>query len=140
MEFYLVWGLVCAITAALIAGNKGRSRGGWAVLGFFFSLIAVLIVSCLPSLYETPKRRVERAVAPPPRWRLIGAACLAVGAVIIAAILGSKDNSSPIDARPASFKEFADPIKSDDVGRLGRNAGDSQWTREDLKRGWRIVR
>jgi len=61
MEFFIFWCLLGAIVSALIAGSKGRSAGGWAVLGFFLGLIAILIVACLPNLNEI--RRIETEAA-----------------------------------------------------------------------------
>ena len=38
-----------AVACALIAHRKGRSTALWAVLGFFFGPIALLIIACLPN-------------------------------------------------------------------------------------------
>lgn len=47
MEFVIIW-IGCAIACYFVAKNKGRNAAGWAVAGFFFSLIALLIVALLP--------------------------------------------------------------------------------------------
>ena len=44
----LIWGIIFAITCGYIANEKGRSAGAWSALGFFFGLIALLIIICLP--------------------------------------------------------------------------------------------
>ena len=40
-------GLLMAFITASIAGSKGRSRGAWGMLGFFFGLIALIAACCL---------------------------------------------------------------------------------------------
>lgn len=49
MEILLIW-LVFAVATAAVAGSKGRSVIGWFLLGVLFSLIALIVVACLPSL------------------------------------------------------------------------------------------
>lgn len=44
----LIWAVMYAIGCGCIAEEKGRSAGAWALLGFFFGLIALLIIVCLP--------------------------------------------------------------------------------------------
>jgi hypothetical protein len=44
--------LVGALASGLVASNKGRSAGAWALFGAFFPLIALIIVVCLPSAHE----------------------------------------------------------------------------------------
>jgi hypothetical protein len=44
--------LVGALVAGLVASNKGRSAGAWAVFGALFPLIALIIVVCLPATHE----------------------------------------------------------------------------------------
>lgn len=44
----LIWSIMFAIGCGLIANEKGRSAGAWSLLGFFFGLIALLIIICLP--------------------------------------------------------------------------------------------
>jgi hypothetical protein len=41
---YLMVGLVGGLISALIANGKGRNVLGWGVAGFFFPLIATLIL------------------------------------------------------------------------------------------------
>jgi len=48
MEWVLIW-LVCGIAAAVIASGKGRSAGGWFLLGILIGPFG-LIVAALPSL------------------------------------------------------------------------------------------
>jgi hypothetical protein len=47
--FLFIW-IVMAFVCSAIAGSKGRSVVGWFVLGFLFSIFALLIVACLPAL------------------------------------------------------------------------------------------
>ena len=49
MELFLLW-LMFAITAAVIAGGKGRSVVGWFFLGLAVSIFAVVMVACLPAV------------------------------------------------------------------------------------------
>ena len=44
----LIWSIIFGIVCGYIANEKGRSAGTWAILGFFFGLIALLIIVCLP--------------------------------------------------------------------------------------------
>ena len=44
----LIWSIIFTIACSYIANEKGRSAGAWAILGFFFGLIALLIIICLP--------------------------------------------------------------------------------------------
>jgi hypothetical protein len=47
--FVLIGGLIAAIICAVIAGTKGRSAIGWGILGFFFSIITLIVVIVIPS-------------------------------------------------------------------------------------------
>jgi hypothetical protein len=65
MGFILIFVLirvVMGIAAAAIASHKGRSTVGWFFIGFFFDLIAIIVVAVLPNLKEQQanKRRQER--------------------------------------------------------------------------------
>lgn len=44
----LTWGIIFGIGCGYIANEKGRSAIVWSTLGFFFGLIALLIIVCLP--------------------------------------------------------------------------------------------
>ena len=44
----LIWSIIFTIACGYIANEKGRSARAWAILGFFFGLIALLIIICLP--------------------------------------------------------------------------------------------
>src|ERR1700742_4095956 len=44
---FLGIGLIMAFATASIAGSKGRDRGAWGLLGFFFGLIALIVACCL---------------------------------------------------------------------------------------------
>jgi hypothetical protein len=47
LVLFLGIGLIMAFITASIAGSKGRDRGAWGLLGFFFGLIAVIVACCL---------------------------------------------------------------------------------------------
>jgi hypothetical protein len=47
--FALIGGLIAAIICGLIAAAKGRSAIGWGILGFFFSIITLIVVIVIPS-------------------------------------------------------------------------------------------
>ncbi|MCG8586687.1 MAG: DUF4339 domain-containing protein [Pirellulales bacterium] len=56
----LVWlFIMCSIggVCAAIANSKGRSGVGWFFVGFFFGLIAIIIVACLSNLKEERAHR-----------------------------------------------------------------------------------
>lgn len=44
----LIWAVMFAIGCGCIAKEKGRGAGEWAILGFLFGLIALLVIICLP--------------------------------------------------------------------------------------------
>ena len=43
-----VLAIIIAYACASIAGSKGRSRTLWGVLGFFLTLIALVVIALLP--------------------------------------------------------------------------------------------
>jgi hypothetical protein len=45
----LIWTIVLVCVCVYIARSKGRSALGWGIFGFFFSLIALIILLLLPS-------------------------------------------------------------------------------------------
>ncbi|WP_070414677.1 zinc ribbon domain-containing protein [Pseudomonas lundensis] len=49
MEYLIVW-LAAAGVCAYFAKQKGRSVGGWFVLGFLLPVVALVILWVLPSL------------------------------------------------------------------------------------------
>jgi hypothetical protein len=51
---FVIW-LLVMVWIYNIAKRKGRHALGWVILGFFFSLIALLVLALLPS-----KRTTER--------------------------------------------------------------------------------
>lgn len=46
--FLAIW-LGSAIACAIIAENKGRSTVGWFFLGFFFGVIALIVIATAPN-------------------------------------------------------------------------------------------
>jgi len=53
----LIIGLIVGAICAAIASSKGRSGVGWFFAGFFFGLIAIIIVAVIPNLREEERRR-----------------------------------------------------------------------------------
>lgn len=49
--------LIAGVIAALIANGKGRSPIAWFFLGFFFPIIAIIVVSVIENLKEAEERR-----------------------------------------------------------------------------------
>jgi len=47
--FLLIGGIIAAILCAVIAASKGRSALLFGVLGFFFSIITLVVILVLPS-------------------------------------------------------------------------------------------
>lgn len=47
--FYTIGGVIAAIISAIIAGTKGRNPFGWGILGFFFSILTLIVVIFIPS-------------------------------------------------------------------------------------------
>jgi 4-hydroxybenzoate polyprenyltransferase len=60
---FLVVAIVMAIVCAYVANIKGRSVALWAVLGFFFGLIALIIIALLKK--QTPTSAGMMAPQPP---------------------------------------------------------------------------
>ena len=50
IAFLLIWGVIWGSVCAWLAGEKGRGQGSWFVLGFFFALIALIVLAVAPSL------------------------------------------------------------------------------------------
>lgn len=46
--FVLIGGVIAAIVCAVIAGAKGRSALLFGILGFFFSIITLIVVIVMP--------------------------------------------------------------------------------------------
>lgn len=49
---YLVVAVVCACIAATVAGNKGRSAGGWFLLGLLLPVIAVIAAAVIQPMTQ----------------------------------------------------------------------------------------
>ncbi len=47
--FLTIGGVIAAIISAVIAGTKGRNPIGWGILGFFFSIVTLIVVAVIPS-------------------------------------------------------------------------------------------
>lgn len=44
---WIIIGGICAFVCSNMANSRGRSGGLWAVLGFFFGLLAILILAVI---------------------------------------------------------------------------------------------
>jgi len=53
MGLIFVW-LAIAILTTIIASSKGRSAGGWLILGCLFSIFAFAAVALMPSMKRDP--------------------------------------------------------------------------------------
>lgn len=53
----LFLGLITGIIAAMIASNKGRGTGNWFVLGFLFSIAAIIILLILKPIEENVAKK-----------------------------------------------------------------------------------
>ena len=53
LVFFLIWGVIWGALCAWLAAEKGRDVAIWFILGFFFALIAVIVLGLSPSV-ETP--------------------------------------------------------------------------------------
>jgi hypothetical protein len=47
--FYVIGGVIAAIVCGIIAVAKGRNPLGWGILGFFFSILTLIVVIVIPS-------------------------------------------------------------------------------------------
>ncbi|HTQ22649.1 deoxyribodipyrimidine photolyase [Mycobacterium sp.] len=47
--FVLIGGFIAAVICALIAAMKGRNPLGWGILGFFFSILTLIVIVIIPS-------------------------------------------------------------------------------------------
>jgi hypothetical protein len=47
--FLFIGGIIASIICAVIAAMKGRNPFGWGILGFFFSIFTLIVVSVIPS-------------------------------------------------------------------------------------------
>jgi hypothetical protein len=45
---------VCAYCCAKLALGKGRNPAAWGVLGFLFSIVALIVIALLPSTGREP--------------------------------------------------------------------------------------
>jgi cell division protein FtsW (lipid II flippase) len=47
---YLILGFVFAMFCSSLAREKGHSESTWALIGFFFSFIALIVIAGMPDL------------------------------------------------------------------------------------------
>jgi hypothetical protein len=47
--FVLIGGVVAAAICAVVAAMKGRNPFGWGILGFFFSIVTLIVIIVIPS-------------------------------------------------------------------------------------------
>jgi hypothetical protein len=47
--FLTIGGVIAAIISGVIAATKGRNPFGWGILGFFFSILTLIVVIVIPS-------------------------------------------------------------------------------------------
>lgn len=46
--FVAIGSVIAAVICAVIAGAKGRSVIGWGILGLFFSILTLIVISVIP--------------------------------------------------------------------------------------------
>ncbi|MCC5847386.1 MAG: hypothetical protein JJU29_04755 [Verrucomicrobia bacterium] len=56
----ILMSILSGFLCTLIAAGKGRSILVWFVIGFFFSLFALVIIICLPDLHAENAARTAR--------------------------------------------------------------------------------
>ena len=44
----ILFSVIAAIVCALVAGNRGRNRLGWGLLGLLFSIVTLIVLLVLP--------------------------------------------------------------------------------------------
>ena len=47
--FVAIGSIIAAIVCAIIAAAKGRNPIGWGILGLFFSILTLIVISIIPS-------------------------------------------------------------------------------------------
>ena len=47
--FVAIGSVIAAVVCGIIASMKGRNPLGWGILGFFFSIITLIVVIVIPS-------------------------------------------------------------------------------------------
>ena len=52
MELMIIVSVICAIVCAVMAEPRGRSMIGWALGGFFFGILAILILAVVGKTNE----------------------------------------------------------------------------------------
>jgi hypothetical protein len=47
--FVAIGSIIAAVVCAIIAATKGRNPIGWGILGLFFSILTLIVISIIPS-------------------------------------------------------------------------------------------
>jgi hypothetical protein len=47
--FAIIGGIIAAIICGVVAMTKGRNPLGWGILGFFFSILTLIVIIVIPS-------------------------------------------------------------------------------------------
>ena len=61
---YIISGVVIGLFTSHLAESKGYSSGAWFVLGFLFSLIALLVMVGMPKAQDNPAHQKQLSIAP----------------------------------------------------------------------------
>jgi uncharacterized membrane protein YdcZ (DUF606 family) len=64
-SFFLIGGILMAVICGLIAKSKNRSVPLWAVLGFFFGLISLIIIALLKKQQPAMPTNTMSSAPPP---------------------------------------------------------------------------
>ena len=54
LAFWVISCLVLCLVVGYLAGKKNRDQAGWALAGFFFGWIALLVIVLLPEQAKVP--------------------------------------------------------------------------------------
>jgi len=63
--FYLIGGIIAAVVCALIAKSKGHSAVLFGILGFFFSIITLIVILVIPPEKRRPDLSFSAATRRP---------------------------------------------------------------------------
>lgn len=66
----LIQGMVVGLLCSYVAGQKNRSKFNWFILGFFFSLLALVALAAIPTLHSSfaaPLQSNQRSIKAQPQ-------------------------------------------------------------------------
>ncbi|MBY5363542.1 hypothetical protein HFO97_27050 [Rhizobium leguminosarum] len=57
--FIVVTWLICGVITGIIASSKGRTGGGWFLIGCLLGIFGLILIACLPSLQHQSGNSVQ---------------------------------------------------------------------------------